>query len=72
MVISIVEPSEPEPEPHRVTAPAPSLTKRCGSLRLWLRLRKTGLSVKIYDRLAIFLFVLEREKGAENGKYVCY
>jgi hypothetical protein len=33
--------SEPsEPEPHRVTAPAP--TKRCGSLRL--RLRNTGWS----------------------------
>jgi hypothetical protein len=31
---------EPEPEPHRVTAPDPAPTKRCGSLRL--RLRNTG------------------------------
>jgi hypothetical protein len=40
--LSESEPSEPEPsepEPHRVPAPAP--TKRCGSLRLRLRLRNT-------------------------------
>jgi hypothetical protein len=31
-----------EPEPHRVTAPAPAPTKRCGSLQL--RLRNTALN----------------------------
>jgi hypothetical protein len=30
-----------EPEPHRVTAPDPAPTKRCGSLRLRLQLRNT-------------------------------
>jgi hypothetical protein len=35
------EPEPSEPEPHRVTAPAP--TKRCGSLRL--RLRNTGFNM---------------------------
>jgi hypothetical protein len=42
--LSEPEQSEPEPELHRVTAPAP--TKRCGSLRLRLRLRNTGFSLR--------------------------
>jgi hypothetical protein len=42
------EPEPSEPEPHRVTAPAP--TKRCGSLRLRLRntVRKKGFR-KVID-----------------------
>jgi hypothetical protein len=48
-VISL-EPERSEPESHRVTAsaPAPVLTKRCGSLRLRLRPRNTGIDLYFF------------------------
>jgi Phe-tRNA synthetase beta subunit B1 domain len=54
-----------EPEPHRVTAPAP--TKRCGSLRL--RLRNTGV-LSIYCTYKNF-FIFQIEIGANRYDLLC-